>query len=424
MNILFVVPYVPNRLRSRSYNLIRRLSLRGHRVSVLTIWTDAAEAAQARDLAQHCHQVRGVHLPRWQSLGNSLLAWPAAVPMQAMFSWTPRLLAQASLADDAIDVVHVEHLRGARYALHYKSAGAQAGRRIPVVWDSVDCISYLFQQAMHDSRSRFGRLVSRLEFARTRRYEQYLLPKFDRVLISSAKDREIMVGLARGGREPGPGAEASPASAEHVLLLANGVDVDYFAPTGEPREPDTLVFSGKMSYHANVTAVLHLINDIMPLIWQQRPEVRLRIAGKDPAPELVQLAAQHAPRVALTDTTAEAGGIPDLRPALRRSAVAVVPLVYGAGSQFKVLEAMACGTPVVASPPAVAPLSARPGRDVVVGESAPAFAEAVVRLLADPDCQKQIGAAGRTYVEAEHRWDKLAERLEGIYQQVAPQPAG
>lgn len=418
MNILFVVPYVPNRLRARSLNLIRQLSKRGHRVTVLTAWTDPVEHEQAQQLASHCHQVRGVHLPRWQSLLNSALAWPARVPMQAMYSWTPRLLAQASLQAEPFDVVHVEHLRGARYALHYKSPAGQGGRRVPVVWDSVDCISYLFQQAMRDSRSRFGRLVSRLEFGRTRRYEQFLLPKFDRVLVSSAKDRAILAGLAQSGREPAPEAEVNDAWAERLVLLANGVDVDYFAPTGEPREPDTLVFSGKMSYHANVTAVLHLVNDIMPLIWQRRPNVRLRIAGKDPAPELVQVAAQHAPRVVLTDTTAEGGAIPDLRPALRQAAMAVVPLVYGAGSQFKVLEAMACGTPVVASPPAVAPLSARPGRDVVVGESAQAFADAVVSLLDDPDCRRQVGEAGRAYVDAEHRWDRLAARLENIYQQV------
>jgi len=61
------------------------------------------------------------------------------------------------------------------------------------------------------------------------------------------------------------------------------VDLDYFTPVDEPREPATLVITGKMSYHANVTAVLHLVNDIKPYVWAQRPDVKVWIVSKDPS---------------------------------------------------------------------------------------------------------------------------------------------
>src|SRR5450759_2825547 len=88
----------------------------------------------------------------------------------------------------AFDLVHVEHLRGARYALDLgdgrrrRPAGARQTPGLPVVWDSVDCISYLFEQAAQHSRSAFGRLMTRFELGRTRRYEGRLAGQFARVL--------------------------------------------------------------------------------------------------------------------------------------------------------------------------------------------------------------------------------------------------
>ena len=112
---------------------------------------------------------------------------------------------------------------------------------------------------------------------------------------------------------------------DRIAVLPNGVDLVHFNANGAPREPDTLVFSGKMSYHANETAVLHLVNEIMPLVWRKRQHVRLMIVGKDPSRAVQALAARHAPLVFVTGT------VPDMRPYLQRSALAVVPVPYGAG---------------------------------------------------------------------------------------------
>lgn len=67
---------------------------------------------------------------------------------------------------------------------------------IPMVWDSVDCITYLFEQAAAHSRSRKGRLMTRLELARTRRHEARLVRQFDRVLVTSDVDRHALTDLA------------------------------------------------------------------------------------------------------------------------------------------------------------------------------------------------------------------------------------
>ena len=143
-------------------------------------------------------------------------------------------------------------------------------------------------------------------------------------------------------------------------------NISYLDP-GCEREPTTLVVSGKMSYHANITMVLKLFTEIMPLIWQQKPDVRVWIVGKDPPKELQAL--EEPPRVVVT------GYVPDIRPYLRAASIALAPLTYGAGIQNKVLEAMACGTPVVSTPLAMSGLETATGAELMVAGNPSEFSQ-------------------------------------------------
>lgn len=397
MKVLFVVPYVPSLIRVRPYNLIRALAARGHDVTVATIWTDDREQRELEELRAGGVQTIAVHLPSWQSLLNCVRALPTGEPLQARYSWSPELLSQIERLVPAVDVVHVEHLRG----VHYARAAAATTAGTPVIWDSVDCISHLFEQAAVSRTDAVGRVITRLELSRTKQIEGAQVGAFDRVLVSSGVDRESMLALA--------GTAQRRRNDAAVTVLSNGVDLDYFFPVDEPRRPDTLVFSGKMSYHANESAVIQLVGEIMPRVWAARPQTQLIVVGKDPSAKLRRLLAAEPSRITVTGT------VPDLRPFLRHASVAVVPLVYGAGCQNKVLEAMACGTPVVATSRAVSALKVQRGRDVLVADGADAFAGAVLELLGDSRRQTEIGHAGRRYVEMNHRWDHVAGQLEAIY---------
>ena len=404
MNILFVVPYVPNLIRVRPYNLIRHLSARGHRVTVLTLWTNEQERAEVEALKQHCHDVKALYLPRWRSLLNCLLALPTSTPLQAVYCWEPNLKYQIPNTKSQFDMVHVEHLRGACYGLEIKSAISNQKSRIPVVWDSVDSITHLFEQAAQQSQSVSSRLMTRLELGRTRRYEGWLVRQFDKVLVTSETDK---VALEKTSNvKPEVRGQRS-----EIEVLPNGVDLEYFTPGNGTRQMGTVVFSGKMSYHANATAALYLANQVMPLVWAQRPDARLVIAGSRPTPAIRQLGANHGGRIEVT------GYVPDLRTPLQHASVAVAPLLYGAGIQNKVLEAMACGTPVVASPLAVSALShLQAGMDGLVADTPQAYAEQILRILSDDALRERMGVAGRRYVEVHHHWDAIAAQLETIYQ--------
>jgi glycosyltransferase involved in cell wall biosynthesis len=165
--------------------------------------------------------------------------------------------------------------------------------------------------------------------------------------------------------------------------------------------------TGKMSYHANVSMVLHFATAIWPLIRASLPEAQLWIVGKDPSKEVRRLAGDPAIRVT--------GTVPDLRPFLQAAAVAVAPLAYGVGIQNKILEAMACATPVVTTSQGLSALGAVPDRDLVMADEPAAFAAAVIGLLRAPDRRAEVGLSGRRYVEANHAWPSIAAQLEEVY---------
>ena len=394
MKILFVVPYVPNLIRVRPYNFIRSLSKRGHQVTVLAVCTNARETQDAQWLTQYCPQVFTTRIPRWRSWWNCLWALASSKPLQTVYSWQRNLLTWVSVGN--FDVIHVEHLRGSQYGLELKRQLAKLEKPPPLVWDSVDCISLLFRQAVARSHSRMGRLAAQFELRRTERYEGWLLEQFDRILVTTKFDRDTLLALL-------PAGKTAP-----ITVVPNGVDLHHFRMLDEVvREPATIVISGKMSYHANVTMVLHFVKDIMPYVWAKRPDTKLQIVGKDPTRNIRQLA--ENPLIVVT------GAVRDVRPYLQKATLAVAPIVYGAGMQNKVLEALACATPTICTPQAISALNVIPGRDVIVGHEPKDFAEGVVKLLNDGEQQREIGQAGRRYVEEHHNWDNVAAHLESIY---------
>jgi len=271
---------------------------------------------------------------------------------------------------------------------------------LPIVWDSVDCISHLFEQASSQSSNLFGKMIMHFELDRTRNAESYLVSCFDHVLITSALDRDALLSLASAERTPAP-----------ISVLSNGVDLDYFRPNQDiQREPETIVFSGKMSYHANVSMVKHLVAEVMPRIWKQRPATRLVVVGKDPPADIKNLAGN--PLVTITGT------VDDIRPFLWKAAVAVAPLVYGAGIQNKILEAMATGTPVVTTSKAISALQTVPGKDIIIADTPDDFSLEVLRLMENQDFRQAISANGLRYVQNYHNWIMVANQLLERYEET------
>ncbi len=393
MRILFISPYVPSKIRVRPYNWIKHLAAHGHEITLLNLVAGPDDESALPEMKAICAQVRVAHLPRWRPAWNCLRAVPSRAPLQLVYSQLPameRLIRQA-ITESQFDVAHIEHLRAACFAT--------ALRGLPLIYDAVDSISLLFKRTLQTSPRWTSRLLARLDLKRTQAFEGQVLQRFRRVLVTSPEDANTFRQLA------GPKADLA-----RLKILPNGVDLNYFSPNDQLREPNVLLFSGKMSYHANVATALYLHQEILPLIWQKRPEVQLWIVGNDPIGPIRSLAADS--RITVT------GFVPDLRPYLRQATISVSPLRYSVGIQNKVLEAMACGLPVVTTPQGCKALSTDIGHHLLAADTPAAFARQVLTLLDSPQMRNSLADAGRRYVETHHNWYKHASRLAEIYQEA------
>ncbi len=395
MRILMVIPYVPSPIRVRSYQLLRHLAQRGHQITLICAEDGPDDQANLATLRPLCPTIQVITIARQARIKAYLRALGSDLPLQAAHCLVPAFIEaiRTEFHSGQHDVVHIEHLRAAEIA---RVAAAQVPTRPPMILDAVDSISLLFERAARSSPSLRARTMALLDLARTKRYEAICGQHVDHIIITSPEDAWALQTL-RGSQPQG-----AP-----ITVVPNGVDLTYFQPSEAERAPATIIFSGKMSYHANEAAARFLLETIMPLVWTQRPDAKVILAGANPGPAL--RAYTRNPQVTVT------GFVPDLRTYLAHATVAVAPMRYGVGVQNKVLEAMAAATPVVTTRQTTVALTARPNHELLVADHAEQFAQAILTLLAEPSYARTLGNAGRAYVEQAHNWAASAMLLETCY---------
>jgi sugar transferase (PEP-CTERM/EpsH1 system associated) len=389
MRILFLtgrLPYPPTRGdRLRAYHFLRVLS-REHRLTLLSFIADDEEAGNVGPLRAYCEDIQLIHRGRQQSiLSAGVNAWRRE-PLQSLYyrSTIMRAAVDRLLARRPFDAIYVHLFRMAQFV---------ADRERPYrILDLTDVISSEIERSL-PYRGGLWRLVYRLELPRIRRYEREIAARFDETWLISDAERELFLA-------DGPAGNA--------YVVANGVDTERFRPTG--RAPaGGLIFVGHMGVFHNVDAAEWLVNEILPLIRQEYPGVRLDLVGAEPSAAVQALA---GPGVHVV------GHTPDLNTALISAQVFVAPLRFAAGIQNKVLEAMAAGLPVVTTSHVNAGLGAADGRHLIVADEAEAFAEAVVGLLRDPERRRRFGREGRTFVAHHYRWEGVLDRVATIERQL------
>lgn len=386
MRILYLVPHTPSPIKSHSYYGTRGLHAVGHHVTIATLERSPEDAVASQRLRERGFNVISVPIGRPQLALNSLIMLPSQKPMQARFAWSARLMAaiERHVAEQRPDIVHVEHLRMTPY-------GMRLSDRFPVVWDAVDHLASLYRQSATISPSPIWRAIASVEAPRLAGYERWLTGQFPATLAISRGDQAQF-------------QEANPF-ADRVQIAPLGLPLGP-GPTAREREPQTLIITGAMNYDPNVASVLYFAKEILPLIWQTHPEVRLQIVGAHPTAAIQALS---GPQVTVT------GFVPSLSTYLSQATIAIAPVTYGAGTQVKVLEAFQHATPLVATSVALRGSDVRDGEEALIADDPPSFAAAVARLLDDAVLRARLGVAGRHYVEMYHDLTMTTRNLEMIY---------
>ncbi|MCL5103634.1 MAG: glycosyltransferase [Armatimonadetes bacterium] len=388
MRILFIAPYVPSRIRVRPFQFIKGLAER-HKVHVIALGgADKADAGGVEEIARVVEDLHIVPHPSLRGYCQSLLALPTPSPMCTAFCWS-RAMKQAvadAIRGARFDVIHVEHLRAAHFP--------PVNTSLPMVFDSVDCLTGLFRQMAKSRKSPLARMLMAEEAWKLRRYEPRALSRFDRNIVTSESEREELLSL--DGTLP-------------IQVVPNGVDTDYFQPMDTDRHPRRVVFSGKMSYRPNAQAAMWFAEDVFPHLRKKWSDAEFVIVGSGPPPEIRKLG--ERPGITVT------GYVDDIRPHLASSSVAVVPMRIAVGIQNKVLEAMAMGIPVVTCGPAARAFGADcPG--IVVADSAEDTLQRVSELIVNAGAAREMGANGRAAVEERFSWQRSVAELEALYEEV------
>lgn len=276
------------------------------------------------------------------------------------------------------DHIFVQLIRMAEYVSKIKS--------IPKSLDYMDTFSKGIERRMNKS-SGIKKQIFKFEFNRLKKYEERVFNWFENTYIISEQDKQSFAF----------------ENAKGIKVLPNGVDHDFFQPNNLTQKKYELVFTGNMSYPPNISAVLYIAKEIMPLLLNKNPDIKLLIAGATPTNSVKALANKNIK---------VSGWIDDIRDAYNEAKVFIAPLQIGTGLQNKLLEAMSMEIPCITSQLANNALGAKNGEEILIGKSPEDYAEAVFKLLKDVSLNKKIVQNGKRFVTQSYNWSTITKNLE------------
>ena len=387
MKILVVLPRFPYPLEKgdklRAYHQIVELSRR-HEIHLFAVSHDKVTLEQRAALEPYCKSISVVTPTRFTAWFNTARNYFRSKSLQMGYWDSAR--ARCTVKDLAKkiqpDVVYNQMVRTVPLVA-----------RLPYrkVMDFQDALSMNTERRMERSHG-LWRSILHYEFKMLRSTEYNAFKIFDALTIISETDADAIPHKRNGD----------------IHIVRNGVDFDYFVPQSLSKDND-IVFCGNMQYAPNIDAARYLVNDIMPLVWEKRPEARLVLAGATPTSAVRRLAGPH---VEVT------GSVPDIRPYYAHSRLFIAPMRLGSGLQNKLLEAMAMGVPCVTTPIANEALGATPGTHILVGSSPQELASHILSLLADPAQAQSLSAAALDFVHQNYSWPAAVQPLEDIFSQI------
>ncbi|HEX3051180.1 MAG TPA: glycosyltransferase [Aggregatilineaceae bacterium] len=373
------------------YHLARELSKRRYHIDLFAYYQEPADIAEVPRYERFFRSVKLIREPSrtplnyWQRSRKPDRRFPRC----AEDAWSPEMwnAIQHNLESHVYDAVH---LFGGIHVYEYW----ELIKRFPNLIAPYESYSLWLERALAEETGRWAKRVKRFQYAMAQKYESWMFDNYSRVVVLTDQDSRALKTL-------------NPHTM--TAIIPNGVDTDFFTPTGfEPEEP-TLLFTGNYDYPPNLDAALRLARDIFPQIKKYVPKARLYIVGGSPSPELQSYA---------SDSIEITGRVPDLRPYFEQSLIFVSPLRYGAGIKNKILEAMAMEKPVVATPLSCDGIPVLQGHHAMLGISDDDLVKSVFRLLKDPNLRQTLSKNGRQLVEQQFTWQRVADLYEDLYMQV------
>ncbi|HMO41065.1 MAG TPA: glycosyltransferase [Saprospiraceae bacterium] len=365
----------------RAYHQIRELSRR-YEITLVALSEQPVLAAHITHLQTICQRVEVLLLPHWRLPGRLLRGLGRAYPLQVAYFFSPHIQRQIQqlITEVQPDAVYCQLIRMAPYA--EQVSGFK-------VLDYMDAFSAGMQRRAAQSKS-YLKWLFRWEAKRLQDYESAVFQHFNHCSIISVQDRDLL----------------AIADKARIRIVPNGVDTLLFTNKTDRLPQYDLVFVGNMGYHPNVEAARWLVHELLPVLHQNRPQLRLLIAGARPTAAVQSLQ---------NERVTVAGWMDDIREAYSNARVFVAPIFLGSGQQNKILEAMSMQLPCITTPMVNNAIGAPVNKAILIASTAQDFAQQVHLLLENAKLRAQIGREARTFVEQKYSWQHSVSILTELF---------
>lgn len=384
MKILVVLPRFPYPLEKgdklRAYHQLRILS-QSHELYLVALNEGSPSAEAMEKISPFCKEVHVVQLTVASRLFHTAAAFFKGLPFQCGYFYKneAQRVINELVARVQPDRIYCQLVRVTEYVKDFQ---------IKKILDYQDVLSKGMQRRAEKS-SFVKKWFFNSEAHRLAQYEKKIFSFFDEKVIITEVDRDLI---------------SHPAN-EQIHVVANGVDSQQYRHYDAVKNYD-LIFSGNMSYAPNVEAVKYLVKEVMPLLWQEYPNLTLALCGAQPAPAVRALAER---RVVVT------GWVDSMADYYAQSRIFIAPMHLGTGLQNKLLEAMSMKLPCITSTLAGRPLkNIVNGKEILICNTTTGFVDAVKALLENEDSYANIAENGFQFVSRNYNWENINQQLEKI----------
>ena len=369
----------------RTYQMLKELK-KNHRITYLTLDDGSAEPGALDKAKEYADEI--ITIPHTTSakftakfyfelVGNLVSRLPYS--LQKYVSPEMRVTIERLANRENFDVVVCDFLTPA--------VNFPANLKVATLLFEHNVEAMIWRRHSEVAQTSVKKAFMKMQWRRMVDYEKKACHDFDWVAAVSKEDADTI-------RED--------YAVKNVSDVPTGVDTEFFAPQGGQKDSFNLVFTGSMDWLPNEDAIRWFIEDILPLIRQEMPQVSLTVVGRNPFPSLVESSKKDS-SILVT------GRVDDVRPFMERGSVYIVPIRIGGGTRLKVYEAMAMELPIVSTTIGAEGLPVEDGTEIFLRDDPQEFAAVVVKLLKDKGLAQIIGKQAATTVREKFGWRTVAD---------------
>lgn len=384
MKILVVSSFLPYPLFSgghiRLYNLLRRLSL-NHDITLVCEKRDYQTDQDIEEIKKFCRLKVFNRKKQW-SYKNILYAGFSAFPflMVGHANKSMKDEIEKILSNEKFDLIHVETF----YVMQNVPSTT-----LPIILVEHN-IEYLVYQRFTNLMPLVLRPLLYVDILKLKYWEKRFWKKATKLIAVSDEEKQIM-------------------DRSDVEIVPNGVDVNKFKVKSEKFQIDKkekrILFIGDFKWMQNRNAAEWILKELWPRI--NSLDLKLWIVGKNIPANIKSKASGNV----FFDEDAPT----NTEEIFKMADLLIAPIVVGGGTSYKILEAMACGVPVVTTSLGIEGIDARAGREVIIAETANDFADKIQSLLKNKTLHDTLSKNARSLIEKKYNWDIIVGQLEKVY---------